>query len=112
MRAELIRTVQASCSFAWSGVTLSDGVAYWDGGCARDVDVLPTAAGMEGDATVTVALAPATNSMLISLTAGEAVSQTVFDSLTVAQPVFQTLPAVSETFLAPPSMRLGCGDPR
>ena len=49
---ELIQTVQASCSFASSGVTLSDGIAYWDGGCARDVELLPTALGME---TITVA---------------------------------------------------------
>ncbi|KAK3252110.1 hypothetical protein CYMTET_38580 [Cymbomonas tetramitiformis] len=48
---ELIRTVQASCSFAYSGVVLKDGLAYWDGGMAKDVPLLPT---YPGAATVTV----------------------------------------------------------
>ena len=49
---ELIRTVQASCSFAMGGVRLSDGCCYWDGGMAKDGALLPT---MPGAETVTVA---------------------------------------------------------
>ena len=49
---DLVKTVQASCSFASSGVQLSDGCSYWDGGMAKDGQLLPTMPGMD---TLTVA---------------------------------------------------------
>ena len=49
---ELIATVQASCSFAWSGVALSDGHSYWDGGMGKGAKLLEVLPGLR---TVTVA---------------------------------------------------------
>lgn len=49
-KEELVKTLQASCSFARHGVLLADGEAYWDGGMAKDANLIE----QEDGNTVTV----------------------------------------------------------
>merc|ERR1711937_687684 len=56
-REDLLRTLQASCSFAWDGVEIS-GEKYWDGGMGKDAKLLMTDADLNDPSAMTVTVFP------------------------------------------------------